>query len=93
MDQPIEMPDNNFVALRSVAGSRPGRPSNMLYAEFQNGTDGNVDFAAPDYYELFDCEKDPWHVTNIYPSASDELKASLHEEVQAALHCQGASCA
>ena len=91
MDQPIEQPDNNFIALRSVAGSRPGL-GNLLYAEFQNGTDGNVGFAAPDHYELFDCDKDPWHTRNIFGEASAELKASLHKEVQAWLACRGASC-
>lgn len=55
MSEPIEQPDNNFIALRKVSAG-----NNMLYAEFQNGTDGNVDFHSPMHYELFDMAVDPW---------------------------------
>ena len=58
MNEPIEQPDNNFIAIRKV-----GAGSNMLYAEFQNGTDGNIDFKSPMHYELFDMDADPWRAS------------------------------
>jgi hypothetical protein len=88
MLQPIEQPDNNFIALRTVGAGR----GDMLYAEFQNGTNGNVDFAHPDHYELFDLETDKWQIHNLYPSANTSTKAALHKEVQAWLHCREDSC-
>ena len=54
MSEPIEQPDNNFIALRKV-----GAGNNVLYAEFQNGTDGNVDFKTPMHYELVRCLSRP----------------------------------
>lgn len=44
---PIELADNNFVALRVINES-----ANLLYAEFQSGTDGNVPFDAIEHYEV-----------------------------------------
>jgi hypothetical protein len=69
--------------------------SNLLYAEFQNGTGGQVDFQSPDYYELFDMDADRWQTQNIYNAtkvAAPATVAELHEEVQAWLKCKGSSC-
>ena len=87
MNEPIEQPDNNFIALRKVSAGE-----NMLYAEFQNGTDGNVDFQSPMHYELFDMDADPWQMHNIYSEANSSFKASLHEEVHKWLACKEDSC-
>jgi len=89
--------DNNFIAVRHFHGSTHG---NLLYAEFQwaNGTNygmGNVDFQSPFFFEMFDMDKDPWQLNNIYAEmkASDPAKvASLHAEVHSWLKCKGASC-
>jgi hypothetical protein len=48
--EPIEQPDNNFIAIRKVDAATG---VDMLYAEFQNGTDGNIDFKDPEHFELF----------------------------------------
>ena len=50
MKEPIEQPDNNFIAIRKVDAATG---VDMLYAEFQNGTDGNIDFKDPEHFELF----------------------------------------
>ena len=93
----IDQMDNNFIAVRHFAGSQHG---NLLYAEFQwaNGTsygEGNVDFQSPFFFEMFDMDKDPWQLNNIYAevkAATPAKVASLHAEVQAWLKCKGASC-
>ena len=36
----------------------------MLYAEFQNCTDGNIDFKDPEHNEIFDLKHDPWQMKN-----------------------------
>ena len=93
MDTPIELPDNNFIAIRSLANSTSGW-GNLLYAEFANGTDGNVDFAegSVKHYELFDVDADPWHLNNIYDTAPQKLKDTLHAEVHNWLACKEDSC-
>eukprot|EP00039_Didymoeca_costata_P011721 m.165843 g.165843 ORF g.165843 m.165843 type:complete len:551 (+) comp15267_c0_seq3:46-1698(+) len=90
----IDQIDNNFIAIRTMPNSKYG---NMLYAEFQwaNGTNygqGNVDFQSIFFHELFDMDKDPWQLNNIYDSANASLKASLHDDVQAWLRCKGGMC-
>merc|ERR1712130_207112 len=85
---PIEEPDNNFIAVRHI----DEKYGNILYAEFQNGTDGWVDFQKPDFYEMFDIDKDPWQLHNIYHKVDEKTKASLHQEVQTWLQCKGKNC-
>ena len=63
----IDGMDNNFIAIRTMPGSKFG---NFLYAEFQwaNGTNygmGNVDFKSPFLFEAFDMDKDPWQVGGV----------------------------
>mmetsp|Transcript_146131 Transcript_146131/g.207128 ORF Transcript_146131/g.207128 Transcript_146131/m.207128 type:complete len:535 (+) Transcript_146131:75-1679(+) len=90
----IDGVDNNFIAIRSMPGSKYG---NFLYAEFQwaNGTnygEGNVDFKSPFIFEAFDMDADPWQMNNIYDSLNESMKASLHASVHAWLDCQGGTC-
>merc|ERR1712070_457581 len=89
MVEPIELSDNNFIAVRHVDGVY----GNSLYVEFQHGTDGNIGFDAIEHFEYFDLDKDPHQLENIYESLNASLKQDLHEQVQSWLHCKGSSCA
>eukprot|EP01061_Rhynchopus_euleeides_P033632 TRINITY_DN564_c1_g2_i1.p2 TRINITY_DN564_c1_g2~~TRINITY_DN564_c1_g2_i1.p2 ORF type:complete len:528 (+),score=226.56 TRINITY_DN564_c1_g2_i1:69-1586(+) len=88
-NEPIETPDNNFIAVRHQAGSPFG---NILYSEFTTDTQGFTDFSSIEFYELFDMDKDPWQLVNIYASASQDLKAALHADVHQWLQCKGGNC-
>lgn len=88
MDTPIEDESSNFIAVRHMSDMY----GNILYAEFQNGTGGQVDFQTPNYYEMFDMDKDEWQTTNIYANASASAKDGLHKEVQSWLKCRGGDC-
>ena len=80
-------PNNTYRALRFVNASH-----DWTYAE---STDALVDYAFDDpaFYELYDHASDPYQLRNIWPGASDALKAELHGRMVAAFHCVGASCA
>lgn len=88
MNHPIEEPDNNFIAVRHMNK----KYGNILYAEFQNGTTGWVDFKNPNFYEMYDIDKDPWQLHNIYSMVDNETKAALHKEVHQWLQCKGQNC-
>ena len=49
-------------------------------------------FATVYFYELFDLEKDPFELINIYNASSTELKAWLHSTVRAYYECAGPNC-
>ena len=90
VNNPIENPDNNFIALRKVNASTG---VNTLYAEFMTGVDGNVPFDAIEHYEFFDMAKDPWQLKNVYQNGTtNAMKADMHEEVHAWLGCKGSEC-
>jgi len=88
MAHPIEEPDNNFIAVRHLNN----KYGNILYAEFQNATDGWIDFQNPNFYEMYNIDKDPWQLQNIYPTADKKVKAALHKELQNWLKCKGQNC-
>ena len=98
MHQPIEDESSNFIAVRKIlptSATIDAPLSNLLYAEFQNGTGGQVDFQRPNYYELFDMQKDNWQTRNIYEATKQSAPAAveaLHNEVQAWLRCKGPTC-
>ena len=75
---------------KGTGGEKGGK--NMLYAEFQNGTDGNVAFKTPPHFELFDLDSDPWQMKNLYGAASEAERAALHAEVHRWLACREDSC-
>ena len=50
------------------------------------------EFKSVYFYELFDLDKDPFELHNIFNSSSAELKAWLHTTVRAYYECAGASC-
>ena len=82
-EPPIELTDNNFIALRT---------GEYLYVEFDDGADGNVAFAQPKHYELFDLRRDPWHLHNLYDAANESLKAQLHQRLATWHTCKEDSC-
>jgi hypothetical protein len=47
---------------------------------------------APEEYELFDLDADPWELKNIYAGASAAVKTDLHNRVEKLFRCQGANC-
>lgn len=84
---PIELPDNNFIAIRVVNSTH-----NLLYAEFQSGVDGNVGFDAIEHHELFDMTTDPWQMQNVYNQTDGAVTSEFHRQVQSWLRCKGSSC-
>ncbi|KAL1515903.1 hypothetical protein AB1Y20_002517 [Prymnesium parvum] len=89
---PTESLQNNFVALRHVAGSPFG---DSLYAEFQAGQQDvpAIDFCAPPIHiELFNITQDPWQMDNLHSSASAALERKLRGKLHSWLTCQGATC-
>eukprot|EP01060_Flectonema_neradi_P017444 TRINITY_DN2432_c0_g1_i4.p1 TRINITY_DN2432_c0_g1~~TRINITY_DN2432_c0_g1_i4.p1 ORF type:complete len:537 (+),score=118.77 TRINITY_DN2432_c0_g1_i4:83-1612(+) len=90
-NNPIETPDNNFIAVRHQHGSPFG---NILYAEFTTGTQGPgfVNFSNIDFYELFDMDADPWQLNNIYNSTTQQVRDALHQDVHQWLQCKGTDC-
>ena len=88
---PIEEEDNNFIAVRhfAAAGSKYGE---FVYAEFQNGSDGNIAFDKTNTFEAYNLTADPWQLNNIYEDLSDPVKAELHQQVHTWLTCKGSYC-
>jgi hypothetical protein len=84
--------DNNFIVLRSMAGSRFG---NTLYAEFMTGNQmqEEIDFATHNltFTEFYEMDSDPWMMQNKAEDATTPAAA-----LSAALHvfydCAGDTC-
>ena len=74
-----------------MEGSKFG---NKLYAEFQEGSQikEDIDFSSPTFYELYDMEKDPWSLKNLYREAQDSDLAAMHKELHAWYACKGDGC-
>ena len=87
--QPIETPDDNFIAVRHQTGSKFG---NILYSEFTTDTDGFTDFSDIHFYEMYNMDTDPWQLKNIYAEQTNDTKAALHADVHQWLKCKGADC-
>lgn len=82
-------PNNTFAALRVVDGS-----TDLLYAEFADVTNPLAWDFAPDqlnFHELYNVTEDYFMSHNIYGSASQDLKDTLHKRLQTALKCKGAA--
>ena len=102
---PTETTANNFIALRSMQGSKFG---NKLYAEFQEGSQikEDIDFSNPTFYELYDMDKDPWSLRNLYKgqpaegliaaeakdAIENDVAAMMHQELHAWYACKGDEC-
>ena len=81
-------PNNTFAALRVIAP----QTGDLLYAEFVDGTQQESYYFNPtaiNFHELYNVTDDYYMLNNIYSDASDALKKTLHDALQAALHCQG----
>eukprot|EP01051_Picozoa_sp_SAG22_P005309 SAG22_NODE_311_length_12629_cov_20.911891_4_plen_164_part_00 len=87
---PTESIENNFIVLRSMAGSEFG---NTLYAEFATGDAGfmDINFTNLSFVEFYEMETDPWMMKNKIGEASTP-KDKLHAELHRWFGCAGASC-
>ena len=92
---------NNFRAIRQVvtpavdgglveAAASPDR----LYAEFATGdqSESDVEFAHPDFYELYDMATDEWHQRNVYASTPNATREELHARLAMWFACAGSEC-
>ena len=94
---PTESAFNNFRAVRFMPGSVHG---DMLYAEFQRGSLRNIhretpiDFAHPDFYEMYDSRTDPWMMQNLVtdPRKRPLRGAKMRDTLNAWYSCKGSSC-
>lgn len=61
---------------------------------FKNYTSpaGVLDPHSYKFYELFDLDKDPWQLKNIYSDAASDVKKDLHAIVAAEFKCSGETC-
>eukprot|EP00039_Didymoeca_costata_P016148 m.285816 g.285816 ORF g.285816 m.285816 type:complete len:386 (-) comp16343_c0_seq12:1048-2205(-) len=85
---PTETTSNNFIAIRTMEGDKL---SNMLYAEYQNGSQArmDIDFTDIAYYEYFNLTADPWEMNNLHGSVdTSEIKQRLHMYY----NCAGSEC-
>ena len=62
----------------------------MLYAEFTTAPDWF--FEAIDFRELYDLERDPFQLENLWPSASAETRAKHIADMNATWGCKGSAC-
>jgi arylsulfatase A-like enzyme len=90
---PTESTSNNFIGLRSMAGSRFG---DTLYAEFQTGeqNDMNIDFSNLSFVEYYNASMDPWMMTNLAVGSARPAStlALLKTELHKWYDCAGATC-
>jgi arylsulfatase A-like enzyme len=77
---------NTYRAIRSVRG----KYGNMLYSEFTAVADWH--FQAVSFHEMFDMDKDPHQLDNIYANQTDAMKAELNALVDAEWKCNTSSC-
>jgi N-acetylglucosamine-6-sulfatase len=92
-----ESASNNFRAVRFMPGSSHG---DTLYAEFQRGSLYNtqrkktIDFARPDFYEMYDNSADPWMMHNLVadPRSPPLGGAKMRDTLNAWYSCKGSSC-
>jgi len=84
----IEGPSNNFIGIRHVTGEF----GNMLYSEFQTNFTSDVFFDAPDFYEMYDLDKDPWEMDNTYNRTSKDIINKLHDKLHMWFNCKGNDC-
>ena len=86
-----ETPANNFIVLRSMPGSEFG---DTAYMEFQTGNQDteDVDFATPDFFELYDTAADPWMMKNKYSATPAATLAAMHAKLREFASCAGDAC-
>lgn len=82
--------NNTFRTLRIINPAAPPGLQNAKYVEFV-GADNWDHVAAPEEYELFDLDADPWELKNIYSAASASVKTDLNQRVDKLYRCRGAA--
>ena len=81
----IDMPNNTYIAVRLINNTH-----NYLYAEFYKDGEEETFSDKPFEYELFDVDKDPYQLKNLYGNEdNDELVIELHEYLHKQVHCKG----
>ena len=73
--------DPSYKAVTSIPPYRAVRTQRYLYVEYENGE-----------HELYDLEKDPYELHNLYASADPDLIAELDSRLQALGDCAGEGC-
>lgn len=84
--------DNNFIAIRHTEAA--SMHAGTLFAEFMHG-DANynvMDFAAPNFRELYNASADPWMMDNLVRATPEATLRALHEKLHAWFACSGAEC-
>ena len=82
-----DCPNNTYRALRYRNTS--GEPG-MLYAEFTAAPDWQFD--AVDFRELYDLSTDPFQLHNLWPNASDGVRAKYRADMDTVWGCKGTAC-
>ena len=82
---------NTYRAIRYVgpAAAANGH-GNILFAEFTAVTDWH--FQHVSFREMYDLDKDPYQLNNIYHAASPQLLANLSAALDAQYVCSGSTC-
>ena len=78
-DKPEDAP--SYKAVTSIPPYRAVRTQRYIYVEYNNGE-----------HELYDLEKDPYELRNIYGSADPDLIAELDSRLDALVDCAGEGC-
>ena len=83
----LDNPGNNYRELRIINSTH-----NWAYAEYINYTFTENDKQNPWLNVLYDVDKDPWQLTNIYGKTNENIKTQLHEMLMQYGSCQGKTC-
>jgi len=73
--------DPSYKAVAYIPPYQAVRTQRYLYVEYENGE-----------HELYDLEKDPYELRNLYQSADPDLIAELHARLEALGDCAGEGC-
>ena len=77
---------NSFRTLRIWNASH-----NMMYAEFDH-TWTFTNRRSIEFFEAYDLDTDPWALTNIYSTFSEDQKQALHTSLATYFACSGSEC-
>eukprot|EP00947_MAST-08B_sp_MAST-8B-sp1_P004860 g4860.t1 len=85
--------NNTFRGLRVIDPAAPSGQRNLKFVEFTDKKT-NWNWTSPaSEAELFDLDKDPYEMHNLYSSADPKIKASLHQQLAQLYTCRGSeSC-
>ena len=83
----LQVSNNTFSGLRIRNAS-----VDMAYFEVFDAWDDWNQTGTPMTSMLFDLSTDPEQLHNVYPTASEGVRAQLHERLHTELRCRGSSC-